>query len=54
MDRRERGPVTSTRNDSLPSVTRQVQVFVVPPKGLSEAFFHFAIRSRDGFRRKPS
>ena len=39
MDRRERGPVISTRSDSLPSGTRQVQAFVVAPKGLSEAFF---------------
>ena len=54
MDRRERGPGISTRSDSLPSGTRQVQSFMVAIKGLLEAFFHFAIRSRDGFRRKPS
>ncbi len=52
MDRRERGPGISTRSDSLPSGTRQVQSFVVAPKGLSEAFFHFSIRFRHGFRPK--
>ena len=56
MDRRERGRVISTRSDSLPSGTRQVQAFVVAQKGLVEAFFRFTIRFRDGFRpeRKPS
>jgi hypothetical protein len=49
MDRRERGPGTSTRSDSLPSGTREVQAFVVARKGLSEAFFRFAISSFDGF-----
>jgi hypothetical protein len=49
MDRRERGPGISTRSDSLPSGTRQVQALLVAFKGLSEAFFHFNIRSRDGF-----
>jgi hypothetical protein len=44
MDRRERGPGISTRSVSLPSGTRQVQAFVVAPKGLSEAFFLFSIR----------
>jgi hypothetical protein len=52
MDRRERGPGISTRSDSLPSGTRQVQSFVVAPQGLSEAFFHFNIRFRHGFRPK--
>ena len=52
MDRRERGPGISSRSGSLPSGTRQVQAFVVAPKGLSEAFFNFSIRSRDGFRPK--
>ena len=52
MDRRERGPGTSTRSDSLPSGTRQVQAFVVTSKGLPEAFLHFSLRSRDGFRLK--
>jgi hypothetical protein len=52
MDRRERGPVISTRSDSLPSGTRQVQAFVVAPQGLSEAFFHFSIRFCDGIRPK--
>ncbi len=42
MDRRERGPGISTRSDSLPSGTRQVQAFVVAPKGLLEAFFFSA------------
>jgi hypothetical protein len=56
MDRRGRGPVISIRSDSLPSGTRQVQAFVVAPKGLLEAFFRFSIRFRDGFspKRKPS
>ena len=52
MDRRERGPVISTRSNSLPSETRQVQAFVVAPKGLSEAFFLFSMLFRDGFRPK--
>ena len=52
MDRRERGPVISTRSDSLPSRTRQVQAFVDAPKGLLEAFFYFSARFRDGFRPK--
>jgi hypothetical protein len=52
MDRRERGPGISTRSDSLPSGTRKVQAFVITPKGLSEAFFLFSLRSRHGFRPK--
>ena len=52
MDRRERGPGISTRSDSLPSGTRKVQAFVITPKGLSEAFFHFSLCSRNGFRPK--